>query len=167
MKDPAETFNERFVKAETPEELYEAIASTSTLRVIETLAWRVDEHAREAAVRIRENYNAKYKSLHLRLVPMNIPDIIVWCDEVSRIIREHEQQNGAGQPGETGGKAASGTRSKPMSKAKMMRALKIDSPKTLKAWLADKDPQRAGNRQTWTVCLDGLDPSTIAKLEKA
>lgn len=78
-----------------------------------------------------------------------------------------QQPNEPGQPNPAEAKTASGKRSKPMSKTKMMRALKVDSPKTLKAWLADKNPQTAGNRQTWTICTDGLDPSTIAKLEKA
>jgi len=99
----------------------------------------------------------------------------IWC---KRILAEEKPADAGppwsdqkpttqGQGDGPSGKAAGGRRSKPMSQAKMMRALRIDSPKTFKAWVADKDLQPAGNHQTWTICLDRLDPYTIEKLEKA
>jgi len=57
--------------------------------------------------------------------------------------------------------------SKPMSKSKMMAALKIDSYKTFNAWAKDKAMKQAGNRQTFTIRLDVLDAKTRQKLERA
>ena len=59
-----------------------------------------------------------------------------------------------------------GELSKPMSKSKMMAALKVDSYKTFNAWAKDKALKQAGNRQTFTIRLDLLDPNSRQKLEK-
>jgi hypothetical protein len=57
--------------------------------------------------------------------------------------------------------------SKPMSKARMMRALGIDSRASFRAWLKDKEVRPAGNRQTWSIRLDTLDQRSRGKLDKA
>jgi hypothetical protein len=66
-----------------------------------------------------------------------------------------------------GGDMPTGEWSKPMSKARMMRALGIDSRASFRAWLKDKEVRPAGNRQTWSIRLDMLDQRSRGKLDKA
>jgi len=63
--------------------------------------------------------------------------------------------------------APQGEWSKPMSKSKIMSALRIDSYKTFNAWSKDKEMKQAGNRQTFTIRLDILDAKTRQDIEKA
>jgi len=59
--------------------------------------------------------------------------------------------------------AAAGEWSKPMSKARMMRILRIDSYHTLNAFAKRHGIQKI-NRQTFRICLDTLDEETCSKL---
>ena len=51
-----------------------------------------------------------------------------------------------------------------MPKAKMMAALRIDSPKTFDAFAKSQGIQGAGNRQTWRLNIDGLSEDEKARL---
>lgn len=54
--------------------------------------------------------------------------------------------------------------SKPMSKAKMMAALRIDSIKTFETFAKNQGIQQAGNRQTWRLRVSGLSDDEKARL---
>jgi hypothetical protein len=58
-----------------------------------------------------------------------------------------------------------GMRSKPMSKTLMRKVLGIENEHTFNAWAKTHDIQPAGNRQTWTICLDNLNPKDREKIE--
>lgn len=55
---------------------------------------------------------------------------------------------------------------KPMSKAKMMAAIGVDSPKTFNAFAKIHGIKQAGNRQTFRLRLDKMDQKTRSKLDK-
>ncbi|MHC4541135.1 MAG: hypothetical protein ACYS74_15355 [Planctomycetota bacterium] len=70
-------------------------------------------------------------------------------------------------PGKAGqGRGKAGEWSTPMSKAEMMARLDIDSYKTFNAFAKKHGIDEAGNRQTFTIRLDGMDARTRSKLEK-
>ena len=81
--------------------------------------------------------------------------------------QQAEQKSREPSGGDTKPETVKGEWSKPMSKSKMMAALKIDSYKTFNAWAKDKAMKQVGNRQTFTIRLDLLDAKTRQKLERA
>ena len=116
--------------------------------------WR-DLQGKDGDNRIRRAFTRVKKAL---------PHIgrLVQADLASKQAEAEPTKTSSGETGDIAGQE----RSKPMSKSKMMSALKIDSFKTFNAWAKDKGMKQAGNRQTFTIRLDLLDAKTRQKLER-
>lgn len=116
----------------------------------------------------KERFLGLLKSKLRRCCNIQNPDTLTW-DEIFAAIHEYMSDKRKGKEtnaGEQEKAKPEGERSKPMSKSKMMAALKIDSYKTFNAWARDKAIKPEGNRQTFTIRLDLLDPKTRQKLER-
>ena len=92
-----------------------------------------------------------------------------WIHELGRWAEELDQAAVVqGEPeGESAGQSVpEGEWSKPMTKAKMMDILGLDSYKTFNAFAKQKGIRQAGNRRTWQLRLDGLDRATRERFDR-
>ncbi len=116
---PEEELARHFAKPKTPEELHDKICEFRDIRWLHkqpdqaadlprTIHFsRMGKLARQAAIRIRDEY--KSRGIHLPLIPPDVPwpslldDMERWCVDADKIIWERDQQSAQGHPGGTPG----------------------------------------------------------------
>ncbi|MFO8011733.1 MAG: hypothetical protein R6X20_00365 [Phycisphaerae bacterium] len=107
----------------------------------------------------------EFVSMHPTTGEINSPvdELERWAGELDRAAAAQEapQEEPAKRP------EPEGSWSKPMTKAKMMDILGLDSYKTFNAYADRQGIRQAGNRRTWQLPLGGLDEETREKFRKA